>query len=317
MRYPHELKWKRTVFLAAFVIASSLNSNRASALERLYTIDAEQSSIAISGSVMTSVGTSQLQEQGAGSLTTNYSGTIRTDRGNNTIQFLAGSSIDAAVSGNWQPLPTGASGAAAADYGGRVSFLLGFVVINFAAREFLGDLSSGVLPLNANGDFSLNTTTVEFLSGSLSYRSTTGDFGAESVAGLSGSMSGNGSITTETRTEGVFEVLSIPIDSSFMIPIEDDTTVNLRLSGELLATAMLQTNPPGDFNRDGSVDAADFVVWRNGLGTTYTQADYEVWRANFGSGVNSAAPTNSTVPEPHALVLVLCGLCGTGWLAMR
>ena len=38
----------------------------------------------------------------------------------------------------------------------------------------------------------------------------------------------------------------------------------------------------GDYNRDGTVDAADYVVWRSGLGTTYTQADYDVWRANFG-----------------------------------
>ena len=39
---------------------------------------------------------------------------------------------------------------------------------------------------------------------------------------------------------------------------------------------------PGDFNQDGTVDAADFVVWRKGLGTTYTQSDYAIWRANFG-----------------------------------
>ena len=30
----------------------------------------------------------------------------------------------------------------------------------------------------------------------------------------------------------------------------------------------------GDFNTDGTVDAADYVVWRNGLGTTYAQNDY-------------------------------------------
>ena len=30
------------------------------------------------------------------------------------------------------------------------------------------------------------------------------------------------------------------------------------------------------------VDAADCVVWRNGLGTTYTQGDYSTWRAHFG-----------------------------------
>jgi hypothetical protein len=41
---------------------------------------------------------------------------------------------------------------------------------------------------------------------------------------------------------------------------------------------------PGDFNASGIVDTADYVVWRNGLGTTYTQADYDTWRANFRAG---------------------------------
>jgi probable HAF family extracellular repeat protein len=30
----------------------------------------------------------------------------------------------------------------------------------------------------------------------------------------------------------------------------------------------------GDFNHDGTVNAADYVVWRKGLGTTYTQEDF-------------------------------------------
>ena len=36
---------------------------------------------------------------------------------------------------------------------------------------------------------------------------------------------------------------------------------------------------PGDFNDDGTVDAADYVVWRKNDGT---QIDYDKWRANFG-----------------------------------
>ena len=34
---------------------------------------------------------------------------------------------------------------------------------------------------------------------------------------------------------------------------------------------------PGDFNADGRVDASDYIVWCNGLGSTFTQADYDVW----------------------------------------
>jgi hypothetical protein len=66
--------------------------------------------------------------------------------------------------------------------------------------------------------------------------------------------------------------------------------------------------PAGDYNSNGIVDAADNVVWRKGLGTTFTQADYDLWRAHFGetSGVGSgasAASLNTAVPEPSSLGL--------------
>ena len=46
--------------------------------------------------------------------------------------------------------------------------------------------------------------------------------------------------------------------------------------------AVMPEPVPGDYNQNGNVDAADYVVWRNGVGTTYTQGDYDVWRAHFG-----------------------------------
>ena len=36
----------------------------------------------------------------------------------------------------------------------------------------------------------------------------------------------------------------------------------------------------GDYNQDGSVDAADYVVWRK---SGYSQADYNTWRDQFQS----------------------------------
>jgi hypothetical protein len=60
---------------------------------------------------------------------------------------------------------------------------------------------------------------------------------------------------------------------------------------------------PGDFNGDYLVDAADYVAWRKGLGTIYTQNDYSNWTAHFapssmGGGSGSSAPSESSVPEP-------------------
>jgi hypothetical protein len=64
----------------------------------------------------------------------------------------------------------------------------------------------------------------------------------------------------------------------------------------------------GDFNEDGQVDAADYVVWRDGLGTRFTLTDYGLWKANFGKVVSAAsgdASGSSAVPEPAAARLVV------------
>lgn len=86
------------------------------AVTRTYTLVPAQSSISLSGTVTTSFGTAPIQQQGAGSLTTTYAGTILADRTDTTIQFLPGGSVDANVNGNWQPLADASSGSAPADY---------------------------------------------------------------------------------------------------------------------------------------------------------------------------------------------------------
>ncbi len=70
----------------------------------------------------------------------------------------------------------------------------------------------------------------------------------------------------------------------------------------------------GDFNSDGVVNAADYVVWRKGLGTLYSQGVFDRWRANFGpaSGNGSGSSTNVGVPEPSSvamLILAVTSLC--------
>ena len=74
----------------------------------------------------------------------------------------------------------------------------------------------------------------------------------------------------------------------------------------------------GDFNDDGSVDAADYVVWRNAAPTAtlpnddtpgmVDASDYGDWRANFGTttaGSSAAGLVTVSVPEPGTLLLLL------------
>jgi probable HAF family extracellular repeat protein len=83
------------------------------------------------------------------------------------------------------------------------------------------------------------------------------------------------------------------------------------INGEYHAFLLTPVQIPGDFNGNGTVDAADYTVWRNGLGTIYTPADYAVWKAHFGetsgSGSAGASPSHAA-PEPSTLALAVFGL---------
>ncbi|HEY3391105.1 MAG TPA: PEP-CTERM sorting domain-containing protein [Lacipirellulaceae bacterium] len=71
---------------------------------------------------------------------------------------------------------------------------------------------------------------------------------------------------------------------------------------------------PGDYNNDGKVDAADYVVWRK---TNGTQAGYNLWRTNFGRTAGSgSALSGAAVPEPGTFMLVAAALLAIG-LARR
>lgn len=83
----------------------------------------------------------------------------------------------------------------------------------------------------------------------------------------------------------------------------------------------------GDFNGDGAVSTADYVVWRETLGSTVKLAadangnrtvddgDYEVWAAQFGNALaasTSLPGAEAGVPEPCGIVLagMVIGVAG-------
>ncbi len=72
----------------------------------------------------------------------------------------------------------------------------------------------------------------------------------------------------------------------------------------------------GDFNEDGKVDAADYVIWRknganplpndNGLLTSAER--FNLWRAKFGNMQMPGVGSGGAVPEPRSMMLALLGL---------
>jgi cyclophilin family peptidyl-prolyl cis-trans isomerase len=88
-------------------------------------------------------------------------------------------------------------------------------------------------------------------------------------------------------------------------------------------TAFTLTVNTGDYNRDGVVDAGDYVVWRkmynpsvavtaysgaDGSGDGFVNdADYLIWQRNLGNirGSSSGGGGSSSVPEPSSVALLL------------
>lgn len=80
----------------------------------------------------------------------------------------------------------------------------------------------------------------------------------------------------------------------------------------------------GDYNEDGTVNAADYTVWRDNLGSSITlpgenpaattpglvdQEDYEFWRVQYGASASTAiqVEASNSAPEPASLLLLLIG----------
>jgi hypothetical protein len=95
------------------------------------------------------------------------------------------------------------------------------------------------------------------------------------------------------------------------------------------------TSPPqilGDYNDDGSVDAADYIVWRKTFGQTgsdlpadgdgdgeVAEPDYIVWRENYAKSGGSTGAGPAVVPEPEStrLIVIAVVLFSTTTLVVR
>jgi hypothetical protein len=85
---------------------------------------------------------------------------------------------------------------------------------------------------------------------------------------------------------------------------------------------------PGDYNNNGIVDAADYTVWRDNVGSTASlandsfsgtigQARHDQWIANFGWTAGSSSIDNAVVPEPSPLLFATIASCIGVTLAVR
>lgn len=120
--------------------------------------------------------------------------------------------------------------------------------------------------------------------------------------------------TTTLGGSGVYPRWYTKEAGSGIIPVPPSSLPQLTIDYEILPAGV-----PGDYNGNGVVDAADYVVWRNGgplqneIATpgSITSEDYTEWRARFGNTAGAASSLQGdVVPEPISVGLTMIGtLC--------
>jgi F0F1-type ATP synthase membrane subunit c/vacuolar-type H+-ATPase subunit K len=114
---------------------------------------------------------------------------------------------------------------------------------------------------------------------------------------------------------------------------------------EATAMAVVPTMLVGDFNGDGTVDAVDYTVWRDNLGSATVfpnddspgmvdASDYDDWRANFGkplpmgsaaigaaaigaATIGAATMGSAAIPEPTSFVMMLIAVLAGSMIRKR
>ena len=167
--------------------------------------------------------------------------------------------------------------------------------IDVGAGNFLNSLAvtgaaslAGNLAVNLTGGFTPQTTDV---------------FTILTSTNLSGTFAG---VTNGSR-------LAVSSGGGSFLVNYDYALDRVTLSSYLLASLF------GDYNNDGTVDAGDYVIWRENFGTTNVlpndpfggtigTAQYDTWRSHFGQTAGAAAGVGSStglaVPEPMSLFLI-------------
>jgi hypothetical protein len=253
----------------------------------VFTVDTNQSSIALSGSVLGFT----LQEQGAGSLTTTFAGTLNADVTDTTIQFTGQSLLAAQNNGSWQPKADGSAGSEPANYGAQASSVLGNAVA--ALRQIQLDATSPSLSLT-NGQFDSGSLTFFFpvnAPSTLAYTVSGFLLNKSGSLALTGYSTNKVTTLASLATVGGQQILTIPVNAQYFFTLvsANDTTVSLK--GQLVATRAASV--PLTIQSITVQTQVVTLQWQSAPGQLYqvqSSTDLTHWTTN---AANVTSPTNS------------------------
>jgi len=148
------------------------------------------------------------------------------------------------------------------------------------------------------------------------------------------------SLSMSANAEGLFALTmsgfdaAMPDQSSYWLPADEgalplpfDNAPTQMGSEDIVLATLLVTQPSlfGDYNSNGTVDAADYTVWRDHFGQLIAldnenpdamtlgevdDEDYNFWKFHFGESTHHGTASHSAIPEPASLILLIVGaLC--------
>ena len=225
-------------------------------------------------------------------------------------------------------------------------------VVEYVGNKFYNNLVLRVNP-NTGQAFIKNDSQVTLKFDGYSILSSTAHLNAGGFTGLGGSWANDNNTTsaisqtnlTSSTTLAPGATLAIGNIGSFT-SAADQSGLSLQF---ILSQSLVPTAVAGDYNSDGTVDAADYVVWRTHNGQTFalpnedpastpgtvTIEDYNYWKAHFGAvgtgpettfrngsiffdtSAGAGSLSGTAVPEPGTWLMLAIGGVGLLLIARR
>lgn len=223
--------------------------------------------------------------------------------------------------------------------------------------DFNGIVNLGGFTLTVTGGGQVDLNNQVTGAGSIA---SSGVLGTGGATGVTGSLASTGTLDIDISGAGAnrFDafnvtgpatlsgILSVDLTDGFtptagqqftVLTASNVSAASLALGGPDAAAFTLIKNPtslvlqavstvtvPGDYNGNGIVDAADYTVYRDNVGSTTNlaadgsgngvidAADYTFWRTRFGNTAAAGAAASAAVPEPATWMILGLAAVGAG-----